>query len=89
MQTITLVLATPGKFAKKTVETNSVATLRGIAAEMAARAPAEVRLIWRGQLLQDTCKIDTVSNNSLVTIGRIGISLKTYWIIMNIRYCVL
>ena len=69
MQTITLVHATPGKFAKKKVETSSVATLRDLAAEMAARPAAEVRLVWRGQILQDSFQLDII-NNGLVTIGR-------------------
>ena len=69
MQTITLVHATPGKFAKMKVETSSVAALRGLAAEMAARPAAEVRIVWRGQILQDSFQLDTI-NNGLVTIGR-------------------
>jgi hypothetical protein len=68
MPTITLCLATPGKFAKKKVETNSVAGLRGLAAEMAGRPTGEVRLLWRGQILQDTFLVDTL-NNGLITIG--------------------
>jgi hypothetical protein len=69
MLTITLVLATPGKFAKKKVEAGSVAALRDLAAEMAARPPAELKLLWRGQILQDSFQLDTI-NNGLVTIGR-------------------
>ena len=69
MQTkITLCHATPGKFAKKKVEAKSVAALRGLAAELAERPSSEVRLMWRGQVLQDSFQLDTI-NNGLVTIG--------------------
>jgi hypothetical protein len=68
MQAITLVHATPGKFAKRKVEASNVAALRDLAAEMAARPAADVKLLWRGQILQDSFQLHTI-NNGLVTIG--------------------
>ncbi len=68
MQNITLCHAAPGKFSKQKVEAVSVAALRDLAAQMAERPAAEVRLLWRGQVLQDSFQLDAI-NNGLVTIG--------------------
>jgi hypothetical protein len=68
MQSINLCHAGPGKFSKKKVEAVSVAALRDLAAQMAERPAAEVRLLWRGQVLQDSFQLDAI-NNGLVTIG--------------------
>jgi hypothetical protein len=68
MQSITLCHAAPGKFSKKKVEAVSVAALRDLAAQMAERPATEVRLLWRGQVLQDSFQLDAI-NNGLVTIG--------------------